>query len=326
MLSEENRREKASSSNRGNTTFFWRGIWKLIVPGKIKHFFMKGLFKCPANEDELNGKEDFGQQSELCAKAPESISYALWECEVIQPVWNHSFGWVDRNRLSQGSFCDLLNMTCDKPHLLELFATTVHLQELVLPLNKVAAEAQHYLASFRNGNIQRRMKQPRTRAKWKPPPDGIYKTNFDGTIFEETGEAGIGVVVWNFKGEVMASLSEKIMYPSSVEMVELLSRAVLFTQEVGLRDTIVKGDSATVISALQNGKMLKSSMGHLINDTLSFVSFFWSLFFSHTLRQDNARRTRFCFPFEAWMESVTPDISVFPLFCNFCYLILQLLE
>lgn len=82
----------------------------------------------------------------------------------------------------------------------------------------------------------------------------------------------------------MASLSEKILYPSSVEMVELLSRAVLFTQEVGLRDTIVKGDSATVISALQKGKMLKSSMGHLINDTLSFVSFFWSLSFSHTLR------------------------------------------
>lgn len=175
MLSEENRREKASSSNRGNTTSFWRGIWKLTVPGKIKHFFMKGLFKCPANEDELDGKEDFGQQSEHCAKAPESISYALWECEVIQPVWNHSFGWVDRNRMSQGSFCDLLNMTCDKPHLLELFATTawslwcrrnkLHRQELALLLNKVAAEAQHYLASFRNGNIQRRMKQPRTRGQ-----------------------------------------------------------------------------------------------------------------------------------------------------------------
>ncbi|XP_075665557.1 uncharacterized protein LOC142635251 [Castanea sativa] len=161
------------------------------------------------------------------------------------------------------------------------------------------------------------MKQLPTRAKWKPPLAGIYKVNFYSAIFEEIGEAGIGVVVWNFKGEVMASLLEKIQYPSTVKMVELLAahRAMLFTQEVSLRDTIVEGDSVTIISTLQNGKMQKSSMGHLINDTLSIVSSFRSLSFSHILRQGNAvahalaRRAKFCFLFEAWMESVPPNIS-----------------
>ena len=38
----------------------------------------------------------------------------------------------------------------------------------------------------------------------------IYMVNFDGTMFGESDEVGIGVVIWNFEGEVMAGLSEKI--------------------------------------------------------------------------------------------------------------------
>ena len=38
---------------------------------------------------------------------------------------------------------------------------------------------------------------------------GMYKTNFDSAVFEELGEVGIGVLIQNFRGEVMASLAEK---------------------------------------------------------------------------------------------------------------------
>ena len=55
----------------------------------------------------------------------------------------------------------------------------------------------------------------------KPPSPGMYKTNFDGAIFEDSGEIGIGVVIQNSRGEVMTSLAKKILNPTSVEMVEL---------------------------------------------------------------------------------------------------------
>ena len=45
---------------------------------------------------------------------------------------------------------------------------------------------------------------------WSPPVMGSYKTNFDGVIFEEFNEAGIGVVILNAKGEIMVALLEKI--------------------------------------------------------------------------------------------------------------------
>ena len=49
----------------------------------------------------------------------------------------------------------------------------------------------------------------------------MYKTNFDGAIFEDSGEIGIGVIIQNSRGEVMTSLAKKILNPTSVEMVEL---------------------------------------------------------------------------------------------------------
>ena len=72
-------------------------------------------------------------------------------------------------------------------------------------------------------------------------------------MFEETGEAGIGVVIRNSAGEVMASLSEKIPLPSSVEAVEALAarHAARFVQEVGIIESILEGDSLSIISALK---------------------------------------------------------------------------
>ena len=75
---------------------------------------------------------------------------------------------------------------------------------------------------------------------WKPPTAETSKTNVDGAIFENEGEAGIAVVIQNSYGEVMASLSERIPIPSSVTVLEMLAarRAVLFAKEIGINHSI----------------------------------------------------------------------------------------
>ena len=65
-------------------------------------------------------------------------------------------------------------------------------------------------------------------------------------MFTEIGEAGIGIVVWNERGEVMASLAEK-KFPClpSVEVLEALAarKAAVFTVKLGLHWAIIEGDS-----------------------------------------------------------------------------------
>ena len=49
-------------------------------------------------------------------------------------------------------------------------------------------------------------------------------------MFEDSDEVGIDVVVHNANREVIAAVSEKIPYPSSMDLVEVLAarKAVLF--------------------------------------------------------------------------------------------------
>ena len=67
-------------------------------------------------------------------------------------------------------------------------------------------------------------KQRRTQtATWTPPQDNWYMINFDGATFADDRSAGLGVVIRNKEGRVMASLSQKIPLPISVIEVEVLA-------------------------------------------------------------------------------------------------------
>ncbi|KAL0008403.1 hypothetical protein SO802_009905 [Lithocarpus litseifolius] len=131
--------------------------------------------------------------------------------------------------------------------------------------------------------MKTRVKPTRTaRVKWKPLDRISYKTNFDGAMFHNSGEAALGVVVQNHEGEVMAALSKKIPLPPSVTQLELLAtrQATLFVQE----------------------------------DTMVYVNSLQSFSFSQIYRQGNsvadalAKKARFGSSLTIWMEFVPPDI------------------
>ncbi|KAK9986535.1 hypothetical protein SO802_031486 [Lithocarpus litseifolius] len=59
--------------------------------------------------------------------------------------------------------------------------------------------------------------------QWKPPPENIFKINFDGAIFEDLSLAGLGVVIRDSSGLVIAAHGQKIRLPNSVDMVEAMA-------------------------------------------------------------------------------------------------------
>ena len=155
--------------------------------------------------------------------------------------------------------------------------------------------------------------------KWSPPGSSMMKTNFDGALFGESDQAGLGVVIRNSEGQVMAALSEKIQKPHSVQSVELLAarRAITFCIETGFQNSIFEGDSKLVIKLLRGMGLVKSQDGHIIKDILSYANSLQSFSFSHVSRQGNvvahalAQKARLSFPLLAWMEFVPSSISSF---------------
>ena len=87
--------------------------------------------------------------------------------------------------------------------------------------DKIFSATRRYLSDYQLKFPVKESKLPTVRAKWSPPLGEMYRTNYDGAVFEDLEEARIGVIGRNDRGEVLAALSEKIPYPGSVVLVEV---------------------------------------------------------------------------------------------------------
>ncbi|KAL0006685.1 hypothetical protein SO802_008187 [Lithocarpus litseifolius] len=113
--------------------------------------------------------------------------------------------------------------------------------------------------------------------------------NYDGAIFQEQGRAGIGVVVRNSAGAVMASLSQQIPLPTTIAQVEALAarRAVELALELGITRAIIEGDSETICKDLSNPCPSLALHGLLIQDAQQLALAFTNISFSHVCLQRN---------------------------------------
>ena len=140
---------------------------------------------------------------------------------------------MDRTSMGSDSFSEVFQKIRAKPALIPLFATTAwsiwyqrnktRLHENPLPLRNIANFAKNYINDFKGmdrPSVQRKWAVPR---KWSPLVVDSVKINYDGAMFGESDIAGIGVVIRNCKGQVMAALSKQIVKPPTVDFLELLA-------------------------------------------------------------------------------------------------------
>ena len=157
---------------------------------------------------------------------------------------------------------------------------------------------------------------PKQHVRWNPPPPTSLKINFDGAVFHETDEAGLGVVVRDHQGRVMASMSEKIKLPSSSDEVEALAavRAISFALELHLPSVMVEGDSELIILALRSKEESFTSFGYLICSIKQSLGIFSCIYFSHTCRTGYSlahtltQYARHINALTVWMEDVPPHL------------------
>ena len=87
----------------------WKGVWKLNVPGKIKHFLWKACSNALPTKANLM-KRTIIQENvcHFCSDQLEDVKHALWGCSKVRQVWQRKFGWTDYSRGADGSFSDLV--------------------------------------------------------------------------------------------------------------------------------------------------------------------------------------------------------------------------
>lgn len=262
-----------------------------------------------------------------CLLAEESTFHAIWSCELFHHIWNPCFSSIRIEHPRIQDVQELIHLVGQRSDNLELFAVVawfiwnhrkwLQLNEKGLATDKIFQAAKLYLSDFQLKLPKTTPKPSKGNMKCRPPLGELYKTNYDGAVFSESGEAGIGVVVRDAKGEVIAALAEKITYPGSVEMLEALAarRAVKFIVELGVSLSEFEGDSEVVCRALRTADRGHPSIGQIIKDTLSIVGSLRTYSFTHTRWQGNcvahalAKRAIVSFLILVWMEHVPSYIE-----------------
>lgn len=110
LLKEESSPLSAESSNAGEIRDTWRKVWKLRIPGKVKHFLWRACSEAlPTNHNLYRRKIINNQLCNFCERAVETTSHVLWACPYANGVWSKMGGKLQKCQISEEAFGNLVS-------------------------------------------------------------------------------------------------------------------------------------------------------------------------------------------------------------------------
>ena len=187
--------------------------------------------------------------------------HALWLCPCLTEVWEFYIVWSFRNTERWVDFQKLILHVEEVVLDLELFSMIVWLLwqrrnqirvgTSATSLGQIAIQARQQLQDYNrvqpvkptteNANLH-------TAVTWSPPQAPFLKINYDEAVFRDSNSAGMGAVIQDSEGGVLASLAEEIPVPQTLADVEAAAarRAILFAKDLNLSSIILEGDSEII--------------------------------------------------------------------------------
>ena len=170
-----------------------------LVLGNLRYRVRLNIFLWKASTDSLPIEANLLKRKiiadpscHLCGSFPEDVNLALWDYEAVKIVWCKDFSWVNRFEAANGTFLDLMERLITKLGIADLFVTMAWLIWTHQKKKPITGK-NHTVGKYCCGKLHHRR-------NWLPPELGEFKANFDGAMFNERDEAGVGVVIRDSMG------------------------------------------------------------------------------------------------------------------------------
>ncbi|XP_065624659.1 uncharacterized protein LOC136065433 [Quercus suber] len=314
----------ASSDNNKVKQIWWR-IWCMNIPNKIRNFAWRAWRDILPNK--VNLRRRMITKDELCNECggePETNCHMFWFCEKAKEIWENSKLVFPFHIEPWWSFLDVVwkIMKCNASNS-ELLETTITIcWEMWKNRNAVrnggprstgktiVKRASTLLQDYRAATEEIPPTRPSEAVKWHPPDHPFYKMNVDATVLKELQATGIGTVVRDGEGKVLAAMSKRVLAPLATLEAEAKSMevAVQFAWEMGFRDIICETDSLSLYQALVGSTEAPTCIDTIVSSILLSIQHFCCISFSHVKRQGNrpahilAQFTRHVRDFVVWLE------------------------
>ena len=109
---------------------------------------------------------------------------------------------------------------------------------------------------------------------WQSPPSTEYKLNFDAAIFSGLEKSGIGDIIKNDKGEVVANMFAIGPKVDTSEKAELLAcrQSIEFIVDSGFTRLVIEGDNSNVMQEISSNVASYSFIGNVVDDIRHLMS------------------------------------------------------
>ncbi|KAG6692602.1 hypothetical protein I3842_10G122900 [Carya illinoinensis] len=185
--------QDSGPSTVNNQKELWKGVWNLKVPNGVRMFLWRACKnRCP-----------------ICGLEEETSGHASWNCEATCDVWSQASRPIQKLSLDGSYFKEIwMQMSVKLPQTL--------LEEAGLIVRLIWTRRNEFVhgKDFRHPNSIADQTAITTEnsertQKWKSPPEGMYKMNWDAAINQPMGLIGIGGLIRDSKGQVLGSLRAK---------------------------------------------------------------------------------------------------------------------
>ena len=177
MLCQEANFSAASSSDSSHQSAFWKSIWKLHVPNKIKCFLWKICSNALPTKVNLKKRKVLEEAKfSTCLLDKETTLHVIWSCKKLTNIWAPCFSWVRTEYPYLQDMQELIYVVGQRENSLELFGVVawfiwnqrnkLRLNERGLPTEKIFEAARGYLSDFQSKLQITKVQQPKGSIKW----------------------------------------------------------------------------------------------------------------------------------------------------------------
>ena len=266
MEQSERETDVANEPSSSCEAFWWRKLWKLKIPPKIRIFWWRSIHNYLPSKQELKRRhvtqEDF---CEVCGMQGESIYHIAFDCTIAKRFWQatkeitgvklpelRTSMWA--KDLLAGDCCsdtDAAMIICGVWSLWSGRNARRHGRDRWDP-NAAVRHVAAMLEDMMCLETTSMLAPPRQRIMWKKPPLGWMKVNIDAAFVSATGDGAGGAVVRNSQGEIMMAAARFYKHLPDVLTSEALAArdGMMLAQDLGVEQLILELDNSTLVALL----------------------------------------------------------------------------
>uniref|UniRef100_A0A803NSB0 Reverse transcriptase domain-containing protein n=1 Tax=Cannabis sativa TaxID=3483 RepID=A0A803NSB0_CANSA len=298
---------KQGLGNELAASAFWKTLWSLKLPPKIKNLMWRAGSNCLPTLSQLASKHvPVNTRCPLCEEMDETITHFLLTCRVVIKVWER-VGIGTTVIAAGGFFLDwcvnfFTHFTVEKQGLAAALCWAVWgarndvvWQAKSFNFSAIVASAKSYLDQWKYAqktqieSLWSDLQDYDGMERWLKPQVNSIKINVDAAIFEGQNRFGSALVVRDHNGMLVEGCTKLHNGNIAPSIAEALSfrEALSWIKDQTYNSVWVETDCLVVIQALRNSAILSSHFGCVIQECKAMLASLNNVYFCFVKRSAN---------------------------------------